>query len=143
MVSKTSASSRNSSLRPGSRIRWDSDPFAAIRAASAIRVSGASIRPARIHPPQENRTPEGRPVLWPRWGRSRAEDDGSGWAGSQVEPLFMAPSGVVRVAGAAQEHPSHGQQESAGEEKEPGVADGEFQPGAEPCASVHEPVSIR
>ena len=53
MVSKASASSRNSSLRPGSRIRWDSDPFAAVRVASVMRVRGASMRPARIHPPSE------------------------------------------------------------------------------------------
>ena len=37
MVSKASASSRNSSLRPGSWIRWESDPFAAIRVASVMR----------------------------------------------------------------------------------------------------------
>ncbi len=51
MVSKTSASSRNSSARPGSRTRCDSDPREASLAASAIRVSGESIRPARNQPP--------------------------------------------------------------------------------------------
>jgi hypothetical protein len=51
MVSKESASSRNSSLRPSSRIRWDSDPFAASRVALVMRVSGASMLPARSHPP--------------------------------------------------------------------------------------------
>ena len=34
MASKASASSRNSSLRPASRIRWDSDPAEAVRALS-------------------------------------------------------------------------------------------------------------
>ena len=56
MVSKASASSRNSSLRPGSWIRWESDPFAAMRVASVIRVRGASMRPARSHPPSRPNT---------------------------------------------------------------------------------------
>ena len=53
MVSKASASSRNSSLRPSSWIRWESDPVAAMRVASVMRVRGASMRPARSHPPSE------------------------------------------------------------------------------------------
>ena len=53
MASKASASSRNSSLRPSSWIRWESDPFAAMRVASVMRVRGASMRPARSHPPSE------------------------------------------------------------------------------------------
>ena len=56
MASKASASSRNSSLRPSSRIRWESDPVAAMRVASVMRVSGASIRPARSHPPTRPNT---------------------------------------------------------------------------------------
>ena len=53
-------------LRPSSSIRWESDPFAAMRVASVMRVSGASIRPARIHPPseaehQQERQHHGRP----------------------------------------------------------------------------------
>ena len=51
MVSNASASSWNSSLRPGSRIRCESDPFPASRVALVMRVRGASIRPARIQPP--------------------------------------------------------------------------------------------
>jgi hypothetical protein len=51
MASKLSASSRNSSLGPGSRIRCESEPSAAIRVASVIRFSGLSMWPARIHPP--------------------------------------------------------------------------------------------
>ena len=51
MVSNASASSRNSSFRPGSRIRCESVPSAARRVASVTRVRGASMRPARSHPP--------------------------------------------------------------------------------------------
>ena len=56
MASKLSASSRSSSLRPGSRIRCESDPFAATRVASVMRVKGASIRPASSHPPTRPKT---------------------------------------------------------------------------------------
>jgi hypothetical protein len=56
MVSKASASSRNSSLRPGSRMRCDSDPLAAVRVAAVMRVSGASMRPARNQPPTRPNT---------------------------------------------------------------------------------------
>src|SRR5438046_1883437 len=44
MASNASASSQNSSPRPSNRIRWDSDPVAARRVASVMRVSGASMR---------------------------------------------------------------------------------------------------
>jgi hypothetical protein len=37
----------------GSWIRWESDPFAAMRVASVMRVRGASMRPARSQPPTE------------------------------------------------------------------------------------------
>ena len=56
MASKVSASSRNSSLRPDSRIRWESDPVAAMRVASVMRASGASMRPASSHPPTRPNT---------------------------------------------------------------------------------------
>ena len=56
IVSKASASSRNSSLRPSNWIRCDNDPFAARRVASVMRPSGASIRPARSHPPTRPNT---------------------------------------------------------------------------------------
>lgn len=54
--SNASESSRNSSWRPDMWIRWESDPFPAVRAASLIWVSGASIRPARSHPPTRPNT---------------------------------------------------------------------------------------
>ena len=56
MVSKVSASSRNSSLRPSIWIRWESDPPAARRVAWVIRVRGASMAPARSHPPRSPNT---------------------------------------------------------------------------------------
>src|SRR5262249_443848 len=37
-------------------IRWASDPLAAMRVASVMRDRGASIRPARIHPPSRPNT---------------------------------------------------------------------------------------
>jgi hypothetical protein len=56
MVSKASASSRNSSWRPSNWIRCESDPVAAMRVAFVMRVRGASMRPARIHPPARPNT---------------------------------------------------------------------------------------
>ena len=70
MVSKASASSRNSSLRPGSRIRWESDPFAAMRVASVMRVRGASMRPARIHPPTRPNTSRNASTATPAWPKA-------------------------------------------------------------------------
>ncbi|GHB05029.1 hypothetical protein GCM10010346_30020 [Streptomyces chryseus] len=49
--------------------------------------------------------------------------------------LEKALGGVRYVA--QQKHPHHGQQESADNGEEPGVAEGEFQAGAEPWASTH------
>ncbi len=56
MASKESASSRNSSRRPGRRIRCASDPPEARRVASVICASGASMRPARNQPPTRPNT---------------------------------------------------------------------------------------
>ncbi len=54
IASKASASSRNSSLRPGQldAVRQGAVP-AAVRVASVMRARGASIRPARNQPPSE------------------------------------------------------------------------------------------
>jgi hypothetical protein len=43
-------------VEPSSSIRWDSDPSAAKRVASVMRLSGASIRPARNQPPTRPNT---------------------------------------------------------------------------------------
>ena len=53
----------------GSRIRWESDPVAAMRVASVMRVRGASIRPARSHPPSETEHQQERQ----HDGRARSE----------------------------------------------------------------------
>jgi len=70
MVSKASESSRNSSLRPGNRIRWESDPLAAVRVASVMRVRGASMRPARIHPPARPNTSRNTRTATPAWPKA-------------------------------------------------------------------------
>ena len=77
MVSKPSASSRNSSLRPSSRIRWESDPAAAMRVASVIRVRGASIRPARNHPPTRPKTSRNASA-WAALGAKASQQVGAG-----------------------------------------------------------------
>ena len=79
MASKASASSRNSSLRPSSWIRWESDPFAARRVASVMRVSGASMRPARIHPPSRPNTSRKTSAVATAFG-AKARSRSSGWA---------------------------------------------------------------
>ena len=75
------------------RIRWDSDPFAASRAASVIRVSGASIRPARSHPPtrpntSRNASADGR-------GAGANDDAGRHGSGSGDDP----EQALVRLSG--------------------------------------------
>ena len=55
-----------------SRIRWESDPVAAMRVASVMRVSGASMRPARSHPPSETEHQQERQHDRPPSERTRA-----------------------------------------------------------------------
>ena len=62
---------------------------------------------------------------------------GGGEGMQEVGAVGPGGAGAVRYV-AQQEHPDHGQQESTGEEEKSGVADGEFQSGAEPWASIHE-----
>ena len=97
MVSKASASSRNSSLRPSSRIRWESDPVAAMRVASVMRVRGASMRPARSHPPSETEHQQERQ----HDGRARSESAQEvGAAGNERhEPAVRTTHGRGRSAG--------------------------------------------
>ena len=79
MMSKASASSRNSSLRPSSSIRCESDPFPAMRVASVIRVSGPSMRPASSHPPRRPNTSRDTITIAAPGQRSCARGQ-SGWA---------------------------------------------------------------
>ena len=86
MVSKASASSRNSSLRPSNWIRWESDPFA----ASACGVCDASQRgehAAGEKPPsQRDRTPAGTPSRWPRSERSSRRRASRDFATMKITP---------------------------------------------------------
>ena len=137
MASKASASSRNSSLRPSSRIRWESDPVAAMRVASVMRVRGASMRPARSHPPsetehQQERQHDGRP-------RSEGVQE-VGAVGNTHEGAVSATSTPVGDV-AQQEHPHGGEQQGAGEHEEAGVAEGELEANAQPRGSIHGPPS--
>ena len=81
MASKESASSRNSSCRPCIRIRWESDPFAAMRVASVIRASGASMRPARSHPPSRPNTSRNASAAAARGANARTRSD---WLGTNI-----------------------------------------------------------
>ena len=80
-VSNPSASSRNSSVRPSSRIRCESDPVAAIRVASVILVRGASIRPARNHPPTRPKTSRTASAWAARGAKASSRSERVGLAG--------------------------------------------------------------
>ena len=120
MASNASASSRNSSLRPSSSIRWESDPVAAMRVASVMRVQRGE-HPAGQQPPsdetehQQERQHDGR-------GRSeRAQEVGVG-CGRRRSPA---------VGHVAQEEVPNGEQQGAREHQEAGVAEGELQANAQ------------
>ena len=130
MASKASASSRNSSLRPCSRIRWESDPVAAMRVASVMRVSGASIRPARSHPPRRPNTSRNASMRAAFGAKARRRSERSGTPGGRVRSRIV---GYV----AQQEHPHDGEQQGAGEHEEAGVAEGELEANAQPGRSIH------
>ena len=133
MASKASASSRNSSLRPASRIRWESDPVAAMRVASVMRVSGASMRPASSHPPTRPNTSRNASTS----GRGRSEDAQE--VGPDGEDTGDCDGvRVTRVGDVTQqEHPHGGEQQGAGEHEEAGVAEGELEADAQPGRSIH------
>ena len=67
-----------------SRIRWESDPVAAVRVASVMRVSGASIRPARSHPPSRPNTSRNASTM--AAGRRSRSGGRSGWDGNHGRP---------------------------------------------------------
>ena len=113
-------------LRPSSSIRWESDPFAAMRVASVMRVRGASMRPARSHPPSETEHQQERH----HDGRGRSE--------------------IAQEVGVAAHHEDHtgvhttrkgevpdGEQHGACEHEEAGVAEGELEANAQTGGSIH------
>ena len=132
MASKASASSRNSSLRPSSWIRWESDPFAAMRVASVMRVRGASIRPARSHPPSEAEHQQERQHGGRRSERRRA----GGRSGRATNPRGVGDDRAVGHV-AQEEHPHGREQQGTGEHEEAGVAEGEFEADAQTRGSIH------
>ena len=134
MASKASASSRNSSLRPSSSIRWESDPFAAMRVASVMRVSGASIRPARIHPPTQAEHQQERQREAALGAKASQEVGAVGDERRRGRP-GMQHRAVGHVA--QQEHPHGGEQQGTGEHEEPGVAEGELEANAQPGRPIH------
>ena len=133
MASKLSASSRSSSLRPGSRIRCESDPVAATRVASVIRVKGASIRPASSHPPTRPKTSriastsaaaEPKPF---RGSERSAKIHHEGWRRA------ITPSGDV----AQHDHPHGGEHHDAGDHQEADVAERELDANTQTRGSLH------
>ena len=136
MASKASASSRNSSLRPSSWIRWESDPFAAMRVASVMRVRGASMRPARSHPPTRPNTSRNASTAAALGAKARSE----------VGPVGKTPRVRCDVSDrtvgdvAQEEHPHGGEQQGAGEHEEAGVAEGELEANAQTRGSIHGPL---
>jgi hypothetical protein len=139
--------------------------------ADPVRQRSARGHPCRVPDPREWREhpagedPPSQEAEHEQEGkcRGRAGDEGAlevGTAGPDDHrrapdalPQLIDPGGAggtgrrVRYV-AQQEHPDHGQQESADDDDESGVAEGELQSRAEPWASLHEwavsmPVSIR
>ena len=128
MVSKASASSRNSSLRPGSRIRWDSDPVAALRVASEMRVRGASIRPASSHPPSRPNTSR-KPSTAPAAGAKLR---------ARPTRVSTSPGTGAHVWHISQQVPPHGsEQQGTCQHEERGVAEGEFEANTQNRSPIH------
>ena len=128
-------------LRPSMRIRWDSDPFPATRVASVIRVSGASIRPARIHPPRRpNTSRKASAVAAP--GAKAREEVGAVRTNSRGDTATVLDGGVDHLGYVAQqEHPHRGEEQAACEQEEPGIAEGSFRRTLNP--GVYSRASLR
>ena len=133
IVSKASASSRNSSRRPSSWIRWESDPFAAMRVASVMRASGASIRPARIHPPTRPNTSRNANAAAAFGAKARTRSDRSGPGRTKRPGVTDRSVGYVTQ----QEHPHGREQQGTCKHEEPGVAEGELEANAQPRRPIH------
>ena len=139
MVSKASASSRNSSFGPGNWIRWESDPFAAMRVASVMRVRGASIRPARTQPSDETERQQERQ----HDGRDRGE--AVQWVGRGCKERPRGMEMCDRTVGyvAQNDHPDGREHQDAGKHEEPGVAEGELEANTRARGSIHVPPHAR
>ena len=100
-----------------------------VRVASVMRLSGASIRPARSQPPSETE----RQQEHEHDGRPRSE------GAQEVGAVGDEPGSDDRAVGHVpqQEHPHDGEQQGAGEHEESGVAEGELEADAHPGLPIH------
>ena len=133
MVSKASASSRNSSLRPSSRIRWESDPFAG--QARGLRDAGQrGEHPAGEKPPahqaehQQERQHGGCP---------RSESVAGGRTGSGRSDRGRR-STVGHIP--QQEHPHAPSSRAPASMRNAGVAEGELEANAQTRRPSHGPL---
>ena len=107
-------------------MRWESDPFAATRVASVMRVRGASMRPARSQPPSE---PEHQQEPH-HDGRDRSEI-------AQEVGVAAHHEDHTGMHTTRQRHVPDDEQHGAREHEEAGIAEGELEPNAQPRASIH------
>ena len=106
---------------------------AASRAASVIRVSGVSIRPARIQPPTRPNTSRNTSTSATRGVKARTRSDR---LGKKPPGPTTTPSGHV----AKKEQPDHAEEDDAGDHQESGVAERELEPNAHPRPPTHCPL---
>ena len=105
-----------------------------MRVASVMRVRGASIRPARSHPPRRPNTSRNAP-RWPRPERNRARD---ATTAGRYEDVTCRGRGRSRPGYVSQEeHPHGAEQQGASEHEEAGVAEGELEANAQTGRSIH------
>ena len=133
MASNASASSRNSSRWPGNSTRCESDPLAAMRVASVMRVNGASIRPARNHPPTRPNTSKNTRTTTATGAKSRNR---SAWLRTKKMHARVEAARQRKVPGEVEQH-------DAGEHDEAGVAQGEFEANAEARPPIHAHLLLR
>ena len=141
MASKLSASSRNSSLRPGSRIRWESDPSAASAGGVGDACQGGE-HAAGEQPPSHETEHHQEPQHEGR-DRSEAAQEGGVAAHDEDHP---------RVHTTREGEVPGDEQHGAGDHEETGVAEGELEANAQtrdvyppspPSGSVPGCVSMR
>ena len=120
------------------RIRWESDPVAAVRVASVMRVKGASIRPARSHPPRRPKTSRNAKTSLRPWSEIAQEAGPDGkYTVNKGVPVLPGTMNARYGDVSQEEHPDSGQQQGAGEHEEAGVAEGEFEANAQTRGSIH------
>ena len=111
---------------PPARIRWESDPLAAMRVASVMRVRGASMRPARSHPPSRPNTSRNAITMAAVGAKSRRR---SAWLRTTEDHTRVHTTRKGEVPG--------GEQHGTCEHEEAGVAEGEFEANAQTRGPIH------